>query len=482
MSNRPQSWLSAFLLVLFTAPPLAAQEGTDWGASGVEIHAFGGFFWPQEPEFAAGEAGFEFDGDQELYFGGRLGYTFPVNVFIQGEVGYTPLTINTAGGARDLDTWLYGGSLGYNFQVARGAQLFLLAGGGVIRWDPDGLEGETRGRGHFGGGVRLFLTPSVAVRAEVRDNLIPETMTDIRTQLNMGGALDDELTHNLEVTGGISLFFGGPTDSDDDGVVDGADACPGTRAGIVVDDRGCPVDSDGDAVADHLDACPNTVAGRPVDERGCALDSDSDGVADGIDRCPNTLSGAAVGDDGCALDADGDGVADGLDRCPNTVSGAEVNESGCAVDADGDGVPNGLDRCPNTPADREVDEQGCSRVEAGLEAGRLILRNVYFDFNRATLRQQSRLGLDEVAEALIARPNLVIEVQGHTDSIGSATYNQQLSQARAQAVVDYLVTYPELDRDRFIVRGYGESQPIATNETAEGRQENRRVELVVLQR
>ncbi len=235
-------------------------------------------------------------------------------------------------------------------------------------------------------------------------------------------------------------------------------------------------------MADYEDECPNTVSGMPVDDRGCALDRDGDGVADGVDRCPNTMTGALVAQDGCALDADGDVVADGVDRCPNTMAGAVVDESGCATDGDSDGVPDGLDRCPNTPEGREVNDDGCTRIEAGLEAGRLILRNIYFDFNSAKLRPQSRLVLDEVAQALIERPNLVIEIQGHTDSMGGEAYNQRLSQARAQAVLDYLATYREIDSGRFSVRGYGESRPIAPNETPEGRQENRRVELVVLRR
>lgn len=473
---------ATLLATLMSAGQSLAQRDVDWGRSGVEISGQAGLFWPQEPDFTAAEDAFAFESDFELLFAGRVGYTFPINLFLQGEASYASLGIEQDGATRSTDAWLLGGSVGYNFQVARGAQLFALAGGGIALWEPDGLNGETQPRVHVGGGVRLFLTPSVAVRAEVRDNVIPATLTEVRRQLNPGTTIDDELTHNLELAGGISLFFGGPGDSDDDGVIDGRDACPGTPARVAVDTRGCPLDRDGDAVADHVDSCPNTVAGMPVDERGCALDADGDGVADGVDRCPNTLSGATVTEDGCALDTDGDGVANGLDRCPNSLAGATVNEVGCALDGDGDGVSDGIDRCPNTPADREVDTEGCSRVEAGLEAGRLILRNLYFDFNAATLRSQSRIVLEEVAQALIERPSLVVEVQGHTDSVGPQAYNQSLSQARAQAVADYLVSFPELGRDRFIVRGYGESQPIAPNDTPEGRQENRRVELIVVRR
>jgi OOP family OmpA-OmpF porin len=143
-------------------------------------------------------------------------------------------------------------------------------------------------------------------------------------------------------------------------------------------------------------------------------------------------------------------------------------------------VPDGLDRCPNTPADREVDEDGCTRIQAGLEAGRLILSSVYFRTNSAELLPASRRVLSDVGQALLDRPEAQIEIQGHTDSSGAAGYNLQLSERRARAVFDYLVgTYPGLNRGRFTVQGYGESRPIASNDTADGRAMNRRVEFVV---
>jgi OOP family OmpA-OmpF porin len=90
-------------------------------------------------------------------------------------------------------------------------------------------------------------------------------------------------------------------DADNDGVVDSKDQCPGTAAGVKVDDRGCALDSDGDGVPDSSDQCPDTPAGASVDARGCELDSDGDGVADSKDECPNTPPGATVTDAGCAV-------------------------------------------------------------------------------------------------------------------------------------------------------------------------------------
>jgi OOP family OmpA-OmpF porin len=218
-----------------------------------------------------------------------------------------------------------------------------------------------------------------------------------------------------------------------------------------------------------------------VNDEGCALDADGDGASDEIDRCPNTPDGAMVNADGCPLDSDGDSVFDGIDRCPNTPVGATVDATGCPLDTDGDGVYDGLDRCPNTPQGIEVDETGCSRVQAGLERGRLVLSSIYFQTGSANLAPQSRAVLDEVGQALLDRPDISIEIQGHTDSTGGAAVNQRISDQRARSVFTYLVsTFPGLNRDRFTVRGYGEANPIATNETADGRSMNRRVEFVVL--
>lgn len=106
------------------------------------------------------------------------------------------------------------------------------------------------------------------------------------------------------------------------------------------------------------------------------------------------------------------------------------------------------------------------------------LRGVEFDFDKSTLRPESRQTLDEATEVLRQYPDIRVEVAGHTDSIGSDQYNQGLSERRAQAVYDYLVGNG-INASRLNARGYGENSPIADNATREGRQRNRRVELVV---
>ncbi len=110
----------------------------------------------------------------------------------------------------------------------------------------------------------------------------------------------------------------------------------------------------------------------------------------------------------------------------------------------------------------------------------ITLRGIYFDFDRATIKPESRPALEDAAKILIQNPTITVEIQGHTDSIGSDKYNQQLSERRAQAVVNYLVQELGIDSGRLTAKGYGESQPVADNKTESGRALNRRVEFLIL--
>ena len=142
-------------------------------------------------------------------------------------------------------------------------------------------------------------------------------------------------------------------------------------------------------------------------------------------------------------------------------------------DLDGDGVLNEHDKCPDTRPGAVVDLDGCE-VEAVIE-----LPGVYFDFDKATLKPEAKVVLNEAAALLNQHERVVVEVAGHTDSTGSDAYNQGLSERRANAVADYLSANADVPRSVFTTSGMGESQPVATNETAEGRQLNRRVEITI---
>ncbi|HEU4724254.1 MAG TPA: OmpA family protein [Candidatus Eisenbacteria bacterium] len=212
-------------------------------------------------------------------------------------------------------------------------------------------------------------------------------------------------------------------------------------------------------------------------------DDDRDGVANNRDRCPNTPRGAIVDASGCPEDSDGDGVWDGIDECPRTPHGAHVDSRGCPKDADGDGVYDGIDECPGTPAGTAVDKRGCpisKKEDELIKTGMIRIENVYFDTGKSTIKPESHEALDEVAEILNRYDDLKIEIGGHTDNRGAESYNETLSDARAKAVLDYLVTKHNLSRGRFSAKGYGESKPVESNDTAAGMARNRRVEFKVL--
>ncbi len=265
------------------------------------------------------------------------------------------------------------------------------------------------------------------------------------------------------------------TDFDKDGVADHKDKCPNTAEGVKVDATGCPVDTDNDGIADDKDKCPNTAAGITVDETGCPKDFDKDGVPDSQDKCPNTAAGITVGADGCSLDGDKDGVPDGLDKCPNTEAGITVDENGCDLDFDKDGIPDVKDKCPNTLPGVKVKEDGCPvNKKQDLDA---LKKGIQFKNNSAKLTSKSYGTLDDIVKLMNEIPEANLEVQGHTDNVGSDEANQKLSQARAQAVMDYF-TKKGIASDRLRAVGYGPTKPIADNKDKAGREKNRRVELV----
>ncbi len=184
-------------------------------------------------------------------------------------------------------------------------------------------------------------------------------------------------------------------------------------------------------------------------------------------------------------DSDGDGVADDMDRCPGTASGVKVDGNGCPLDSDNDGVLDSKDQCPQTPAGTKVDATGCAVPMATksaevTEAGTWIYKGIQFENNRADLRPSSFNILNEIVEGLKAQKDLKIEIQGHTDSSGTRSYNMGLSQRRAAAVKAYLES-KNIDASRLTTRGFGPDRPIASNATKEGRAKNRRVEIKPIQ-
>lgn len=325
-------------------------------------------------------------------------------------------------------------------------------------------------------GFRFGAGGPISIRADLTGDFIPSPIA-----VNSNGSYTQDQVY-WGVDAMLSFAFGGkkaPKDSDMDGVVNKSDLCPNTPAGDAVDANGCslPKDSDGDGVTDNLDKCPNTPAGTKVDASGCPFgDADKDGVTDNLDKCPNTPMGATVDANGCPADQDGDGVYNGIDKCPDTPAGVKVNAEGCSLDSDGDGVPNDLDKCPNTPAGMKVNAEGCPILfEPGKTA--LILQGVTFATNSAVLDASDIEILNKVANAVQYNPSgYRLEVAGYTDNTGSRAHNMQLSQQRAEAVMQYLIG-KGVPAAMMQAKGYGPANPIDTNATAAGRANNRRVEL-----
>ena len=215
---------------------------------------------------------------------------------------------------------------------------------------------------------------------------------------------------------------------------------------------------------------------------GAPLDSDGDGVANRLDQCPSTPKGAKIDTKGCPLDSDGDGVFDGLDQCPDTPAGVKVNADGCPLDTDGDGIPDYLDKCPTVPAPGTAD--GCpppvvetpAPAPAPAPAPLMTLGDVFFDFDKATLRPTAYEKIDRAVAHVKKMEPEMYELRGYTDSIGSDAYNLKLSQRRADAVRNEMIKRGA-PADRITAKGYGEADPVADNASKEGRAKNRRVEL-----
>lgn len=251
-----------------------------------------------------------------------------------------------------------------------------------------------------------------------------------------------------------------PGDRDGDGFLDPEDACPDEPENFnsYKDDDGCPddPDTDGDGIPDSLDACvlePEDKDGY-LDEDGCPdPDNDLDGIPDSADKCP--------------LDAeDPDGYED-EDGCPD-------------LDNDKDGVPDLKDMCPNEPGSTTQEPLGCP-VKPSLvvvtDCEVKITQQIHFEYNKATIRKESHPVLDAVVEVLQRLPDIKIEVQGHTDSQGSAAYNKKLSNSRAGSVMKYLVARG-IAASRLTSNGYGFERPLVPNTSPQNMALNRRVQFV----
>lgn len=294
---------------------------------------------------------------------------------------------------------------------------------------------------------------------------------------------------------GFTAFFGGnkepemPKDTDKDGIPDVTDKCPtvpGVASAMGCPDRdgdtvadaddkcvdvpglvslmGCP-DADGDGITDAEDDCPKDKGLAAF--RGCP-DTDNDGIPDKDDKCPREPGSAAL--KGCP-DRDGDGIIDGEDKCPGDKG--PLATMGCP-DRDGDGTIDRDDRCPDQPG--PAANRGCPEMKKEDKAKvELAIKTVQFETGKAVLLPNSKKVLDDVATVLLKYPEYNLSIVGHTDNTGKAEMNQKLSESRAKACYDYLVS-KGVPAARLSHTGYGDTKPIADNKTAAGRATNRRTD------
>lgn len=278
-------------------------------------------------------------------------------------------------------------------------------------------------------------------------------------------------------------------DKDKDGIIDKKDQCP-----MQAEDKdnfedldGCPdLDNDKDGIVDTLDKCPLEIEDFDSfqDEDGCPdLDNDQDGILDSLDKCPLKLGIAEL--EGCPdLDKDKDGITDELDKCPNQAEDKDdfEDEDGCPdLDNDQDGIPDTSDKCPleKETINTFEDEDGCPDV-LKKEMANIPTSQIQFITGSAILKKDSHSQvLDDMVALLLQHPEVKVQISGHTDNVGNPENNQILSENRAKAVANFLIE-KGIEKDLLTVSGHGMDIPIATNDTREGRAQNRRVEIVPL--
>jgi OOP family OmpA-OmpF porin len=384
--------------------------------------------------------GYNFEGNQDLknapVYGLRGGYNFTKNWGVEGIFNYVATEYTTLAGNPDVNVYGFGIEGLYHFMPESRFVPFLAVGAGGQRYNASGgIKDRDKFTVDYGAGLKYFLTDNLALRADVRHVILP---------------LHDHY-NNLLYTVGLSFSFGGEKKAPP--VVTSARAAePVAEASVKV-----IKDTDGDGVPDELDKCPNTPAGVKVDRDGCPIDSDKDGVPDYLDKCPDTPTGVKVDKDGCPIDSDKDGVPDYLDKCPGTPAGVKVDKDGCP--------PPAVKKAAPAPA----------MEKAIVEKGRATLI-VEFDTDKSVVKKKYHEEIGKLAVVMKKYTDINITIEGHTDNVGGAKYNQKLSERRAEAVKTYLVKEFGIETSRLSAIGYGLTKPMASNATKEGRQKNRRVE------
>lgn len=236
----------------------------------------------------------------------------------------------------------------------------------------------------------------------------------------------------------------------------------------------------GEGVPERSTGTPEIQVAAPTDDATGQTDAPTAPTVADANAAPDTQlssTDTAEAQPTAPPDSDGDGVIDTADSCPHSEQGKQVDASGCPVDPDGDGVLGPVDLCPDSPYGEPVDATGCRPRLAVAQEYTLLLT---FETGSAKIIGDPRGALAEVAALITQYPETTVVIEGHTDDKGPAAYNMKMSKARAEAVANVLVTDLGIDAARVSAKAFGETKPIATNATKEGRERNRRVVAVVL--
>lgn len=295
--------------------------------------------------------------------------------------------------------------------------------------------------------------------------------------VNAEGSYDFILDWNdyFHYSAGLIVRFENMLDKDRDRIPNRYDFCPEIPG--LDEFHGCP-DYDNDGVVDSLDKCPRDY-GVP-ESNGCP-DFDRDGIADSKDLCPCEPGKPEL--NGCP-DTDGDGVVDKDDECPEEIGSQKGN--GCP-DSDADGIPDKYDACKTEPG--TVEFGGCpknhvfsSNVIIPQETESKLnfnAKNVLFESSEDVILDESYPSLNNILKIMNDYPQSRFSINGYTDNTGLDERNRDLSLRRAKSVMNYF-TSKGIAANRLEIKGFGSANPIATNETEEGKKANRRVEIKVL--
>lgn len=413
-------------------------------------------------------------GAAEYYFSRSSNHIFGLKLFgggqqVSGKDDRPSVT--TKDGIRDplpptfrSDMFIMGAAITYSYSIEEQYFPFVQAGISNLWFSPK----DENGKRLEGNAQKLYEKTSLVFDTELGIKFLLNSIVSLNVSLGIhltdSDYIDDIATggnNDFYYTGlvGISVSPFGPKDSDDDGIYDKYDACPDKAEDFdgFEDDDGCPdYDNDFDGIPDLEDTCPLSA-------------EDFDGFADS-DGCPDP-------------DNDLDGIIDTYDKCPDQAEDIDgfLDQDGCPdPDNDNDGILDVNDECPNKPetVNGFEDQDGCPDQINMLSIEKITLsgKDIFYA-SSASIKPEGISKLNEALEIINHEPNSRWRIEGHMDSQGSEQFIRKVSYDRASAVLDFFIS-KGLSADRFTLYGMSDDYPISDNTNEDGRQKNRRIEII----